>query len=383
MATTLNRSRNTTQERRVFILAGEPSGDTIGAELMRGLKTQSTLSFVGVGGQSMLAEGLNPYFDMSELMVMGFSDVLKQLPRLLAKVRTTADYIVKLQPAAVILVDYQEFSTLLAKRLRRMGFGGSIILCVAPSVWAWRPGRARKLHGIFDEILAVFPFEPEIMEQLGGPKTTYIGHPSIGRFPVQTPPSTGLLMLLPGSRGGEIRRHMKVFKSVAQELADHPDITGIVLPTLARLEKQVLGEVADWPVPVEVIVEPSTREHAYSQTVVALASSGTVTLELAMRGVPFVGTYVPDIIQAISYLIAGRPRILLPNVVAGAEIVPEALYGPGMVQRIAVALRSLIEDQSARARQLEGFSFVRQTMEQGTQSEKMQDAAERILHYLN
>lgn len=383
MAITKNK-RRPGESARIFILAGEPSGDLIGADLMHRLKAAGNVSFSGVGGAAMQREGFSPHFDMGELSVMGFADVARQLPRLLARVKSTALHILEVRPDVVVLVDYQEFSTLLAKRLRKAGYAGAIILCVAPSVWAWRPGRAPKLNGVFDEILALFPFEPEVMERLGGPKTSYIGHPAVSRLPtVMSPPERGAMMLLPGSRRGEIARHMKLFRKVAHAMRGNAHVERFVLPTVPAVAEMVGAEVRDWDVDVDVLVDRQAQEDAYAATTVALASSGTVTLELALRGVPFVGTYVPDALLAISYLIAGSPRVLLPNVIAGKVIVPEELYGPFMASRVVTALTQLVDDRQVRQRQIEALAKVRQAMLHGATGAKKEDAADRILSYVH
>lgn len=383
MATKKNSPQKTSPKVDVFMLAGEPSGDLIGADIMRRLKALRPVDVRGVGGEAMMGEGLSPIFDMRELSVMGFADVMRQLPRLLKRVKSTAAHICQHKPDIVVLVDYQEFSTLLAKRLRKEGYPGPIILCVAPSVWAWRPGRAPKLKGVFDEILALFPFEPEVMARLGGPETHYIGHPASGRLPqVGSIPERGSLMLLPGSRRGEIKRHMKLFQRIAGRLKNHPKITNIVLPTVPAVADMVGELVGDWPMDVEIVLGQDAPEALYAQTRIALASSGTVTLEMALRGVPFVGTYVPDALLAVSYLIAGRPRVLLPNVIAGEVIVPEELYGPRMSQRIETAMLRLLDDADAQRAQIAGFDRVRDILLHGTADAKKEDAGVRILSHL-
>lgn len=349
---------------------------------MRGLKLHGAFTFHGVGGQEMLGQGLVPFFDISELNVMGVVDVIKQLPKLLARVKSTAEYIIDTAPDVVVLVDFQDFSALLAKRLRKQGFDGPIVLCVAPSVWAWRSGRAKKLNGIFDEVLAVLPFEPKVMATLGGPDTTYIGHPAVGKYTVVAPPSKGKLLLLPGSRRGEVRRHMSLFRKVAEQLIDHPAITGMVLPTFPRLEELVRSELQEWPVNVDVLVDQQSQEVAYADAVVALACSGTIALELALRGVPFVGTYVPDAFQVAIYYLAGRPLLLLPNIMAEERVVREELFGPRVTHRIVSGLSELIDEADVRQTQLAAFDEIRHMLEFGTRGAKKHDAADRILQYL-
>ena len=284
----------TAPDLKLFLVAGEPSGDRLGGALLSELNQRVSVSARGVGGADMLDAGLEPVFDMSDLSVMGYTDVLFALPRIFRRlaqvVRAASDF----APDAVVLIDNQVFSQLAAARLRKAGYRGAILLYVAPSVWAWKPGRARKIAPLFDEVLAVLPFEPTVMEELGGPPTFYVGHPAermieAGRAPMDA----GLVALLPGSRSGEIRRHMPVFADIVHRLAGHPAITGFVVPTLPHLRERIAAETADWPAPVEIVTDSEDRRAAFARTVAALAGAGTITLELALMDVPMVGTYVP------------------------------------------------------------------------------------------
>ena len=164
---------------KLFILAGEPSGDRIAADLVSRLQQRVPLAFSGVGGHELEALGLRSLFPMRDLAVMGVSDVVLRLPLLLWRIEQTARAIRAGKPDIVVLVDSQDFSRLLAKRLKRLGYAGKLILYVAPSVWARAPQRAAKLTPLFEEVLAVLPFEPAVMQRLDGPPTCYVGHPAL------------------------------------------------------------------------------------------------------------------------------------------------------------------------------------------------------------
>src|SRR5690554_3827697 len=186
---------------RLFILAGEPSGDRIAADLVARLRQHVSLELAGIGGDELAGQGLASLYPMSDLAVMGVTDVILNLPRLLWRLEQTARAILAGRPDIVVLVDSQDFARLLAGRLRRRGYKGTLILYVAPSVWARNPERAARLKPGFDAVLAVLPFEPEVMERLNGPPTYYVGHPALAdKLATATAPASGPVILLPGSR---------------------------------------------------------------------------------------------------------------------------------------------------------------------------------------
>lgn len=370
---------------KIFFLAGEPSGDRIGADLLQRLQERINLTPIGVGGSEMTHEGLNSFFPMSDLSVMGFSDVIRRLPLLLWRIRQTARRIIKECPDVVVLIDSQVFSALLAKRLRALGYRLPIILYVAPAVWAWKPERAPKLKPLFDEVLAVLPFEPKAMTQLDGPKTSYVGHPALSAIPkaVVMPKGKGLLALLPGSRAGEIRRHMPLLKQLVARLADHPNVTGFILPTLPHLAHSMREEVLGWVAPIDVLETREARDKALEKTYGAIVTAGTITLELALTGIPMVGTYVPDKRLMHHYEKAGRPMIGLPNIILDRRVIPEIAPGPEMADNLMAASMNLLENSSARKEQLNAFSQLRALMENGAEGAPRQDPADRILTHLH
>lgn len=370
--------------KRLFILAGEPSGDALGSALVLALKARQPVHIEGVGGEKLSQAGLVSIFPMSDLSVMGFVDVLRQLPRLLWRVRQTIRHILSSPPDLVLLIDSQEFSNLVAKGLRKRGYAGPIVLYVAPSVWAWRPERANAIKPIFDEILAVLPFEPKVFAELDGPNTTYVGHSALDRIDMRAKASRkeGPVLLFPGSRRGEIGRHMPVFKQVASALIKHADVTHFVIPTLAHLRADLETEVSSWDVPVRVIVEAEDRLIASQEALVAIASAGTVTLELALAGVPHVMIYVPDMLQRRAYDKAGRPLIGLPNIIMGKPIVPEIDVQSVGVDVLEQATLGLIAQSEVCAAQLGAFSALRTRMENGDAPHGKKDAVDRVLYHL-
>ena len=364
---------------KLFILAGEPSGDRIAADLVARLKLRVPLAFSGVGGHELEAQGLRSLFPMSDLAVMGLSDVLLRLPLLLWRVEQTARTIRAAKPDIVVLVDAQDFSKLVAKRLKRLGYAGKLILYVAPSVWARAPQRAAKLKPLFEEVLAVLPFEPAVMQRLDGPPTSYVGHPALGERLLREGVERGPLVLLPGSRDGELRRHIALFQQVIGQVGDHPAMDGVVIPTLPSLHERLSREVADWLVPVRIVSDRAGRADIYGQAVLALAVSGTVTLELALAQVPMVVTYVLDPHQARVYSAHGRPPVSLPNIILHRPAVPELVQDVADSGAMVAAVRSLLDDKKARQDQIAAFGELSMLMETGEAEFPRQDPADRVL----
>jgi lipid-A-disaccharide synthase len=366
---------------RLFVLAGEASGDRIGADLIARLRAQVPLAIAGVGGNDMQALGLKSLFPMSDLSVMGVTDVLRRLPMLLGRIRMAAEAILAGQPDIVVLIDSQDFSRLLAKRLRKRGYAGAIVLYVAPSVWARAPERAARLVGLFDEVLAVLPFEPAVMSRLGGPKTSYVGHPALAEQVSPLSGERGPLVILPGSRDGELRRHLPLFRQAVERVAARQEISEIVLPTLPTLRDRLVAETSRWSVPVRVVADRSERSAVYADAVAALAVSGTVTLELALARVPMVVSYVMDWHQARIYRRLGSPAVSLPNIILGRDAVPECIAAAPDVDALAQQLDGLLGNKKARKAQIDCFDELSVLMERGEPDFPRQDPADRILEH--
>ena len=365
---------------KLFILAGEPSGDRIGADLVRRLRGKAEIELTGVGGDELIGQGLKPLFPMSDLAVMGLTDVLVRLPLLLWRLEQTARAILAAKPDVVVLIDAQDFSKLLTKRLKAKGYAGPLILYVAPSVWARAPHRAAKLLPLFDEVLAVLPFEPKVMAELGGPPTCFVGHPSLGEsLPERALPERGLVALLPGSRNGELRRHMPLLRQAAIDLADHLAVSGFFIPTLRSLEARLRAETADWPVPVTIVADRDERHRLYAQSVLALSVSGTATLELAMARVPMVVVYVLDAPQAREFDRIGRPQVGLPNIILGRNVTEELITAQAEPETLRAAALRLLDDKKARQSQVEAFGELIGLMANGTADAPRQDPADRVL----
>ncbi|MET3925185.1 lipid-A-disaccharide synthase [Devosia sp. 2618] len=368
---------------KLFILAGEPSGDRIAADLIERLKLRVPLAFTGVGGDYLQAQGMRSLFPMSDLSVMGITDVVLRLPLLLGRIRQTAKVIRDANPDIVVLVDSQDFSKLLAKRLKKLGYAGKLILYVSPSVWARSPKRAPKLAPLFDEVLAVLPFEPAVMERLGGPLTSYVGHPALHERLVRPSVDRGPVVLLPGSRDGELRRHLPLMRELVEKLAGHPAIDGFVIPTLPTLKTRMENAVANWAAPVRIESERSARSEVYNQAVMAVAVSGTVTLELALAQVPMLVAYNMDPYQTRYYDMHGRPPVSLPNIILGRVAVPELIEGKLDVWALINEAKTLLDNKKARQDQIDAFSELSMLMENGGARFPKQDPADRVLAHFS
>ncbi|MCB9993845.1 MAG: lipid-A-disaccharide synthase [Hyphomicrobiaceae bacterium] len=371
----------------IFLLAGEASGDRLGADLMMRLKAHGVeIDWRGVGGEGMAEQGLFSLFPMSDLSVMGLWDVLARLPLLFRRISQTVRYIERTNPDLVILVDSQEFARRVARRLRANRFRKPILLYVAPTVWVYAPERAKDYRPLFDEILAILPFEPKIMAELGGPKTTYVGHPAVrNRLNVSAATSAdkSIVALFPGSRPGELRRHLPMFREVARKIhARRPDIA-FVIPCLEASRVRIEQRVSDWGVPVTVTADRSRRNELLAASVAALVASGTATLELAVAGVPMIIVYVMDGPQARKRRQIGFSRSGLPNIILGEDAVPELLMEIPAPEKAFAALDGLISSPEEQLEQKRAFARVIGKMESSASNEESQNPEDRVLAYLS
>jgi len=355
----------------IYLVAAEESGDGLGASLARALRARegSALNIAGVGGRAMASQGIVSPFPIDDLSIIGFTTIPRRLPTILRRIRETADLIVAARPDALVIIDSPDFTHRVARRVRARAPTIPILDYVSPSVWAWRPGRARAMRGYVDCVLAILPFEPAAHQRLGGPPCLYVGHPlseslaelrpnpaEIERRRTDPP----LVLVLPGSRSSEIRRLLAIFGEALALVSARCGAMELVLPTLPQLVPQVREIVAGWAVQPRVIVEPAAKWTAFRTAHAALAASGTVTLELALAGVPTVAAYQVPLIEEIVARIAGLQArlasVILANLVMGENVVPEFLQRDCTPQHLADALSPLLAGTPERARQVEAFS---------------------------
>lgn len=359
----------------VFLAAGEESGDRLGAALMRALgAVGGPVRFAGVGGTQMGEAGLGSLFPLSDLSLMGFGGVLRRLPSILRRIRQTAEAVVEQRPDVLVIIDSPEFTHRVAKRVRAMAPTIPIVDYVSPSVWAWRPWRARAMRRYVDHVLAVLPFEPSVHRELGGPPCTYVGHPVCERLSFLRPDVAGaaergggeapLLLVLPGSRGGEVSRLLEPFQAAVEHLAAKTGPLDIVVPTVPHLHARIREAVAGWAVPARVIVDQDEKDAAFRRAHAALAASGTVTLELAMAGIPTVAAYRVSRFDAfLARRLIRVDTAILPNLILNERVVPEFIQEACTAEALADALAGIMTEGPERRRQIEAFSRLDAVME--------------------
>ena len=351
----------------VFLVAGEESGDRLGAALIAAIRKQNPAArFSGVGGTHMAGAGVASLFPLGDLAIVGILAIVANLPKILARIETTAAAIVAAKPDVLVIVDSPDFTHRVARKARARAPNIPIVDYVCPSVWAWRQGRARAMRAYVDQVLALLPFEPEAMARLGGPPTTFVGHP-LGEQVALLRPNTQeaqrraaappLLLVMPGSRSAEIRRLAPIFGEAVALVAERAGALELVVPTVPRLAAAVRAATAAWRLPVRIVTEPDEKHAAFRNARAALAKSGTSTLELALAGVPTVAAYkVPLVEELIARAFIKVPSVILANLVLGENVVPELLLRACTPEALATALLPLLGDTPERARQLTAFS---------------------------
>lgn len=349
---------------RVAIVAGEESGDQLGAELLSSLRTQyqGELELSGVGGTLMQKEGLNSLFPLSEISVMGFSEVFAQLPKIIRLAYRLIDHIVAFKPDILVIVDSPDFTHPVAKRVRRKLPNMPVIDYVSPSVWAWRSGRARKMTRYIDHVLGILPFEPEAYNRLSGPECTYVGHPLVQKIASakakvghKEPIETGRLVVMPGSRTGEINRLIQPFGNTIAILKETlPDLQ-VEIPAVTRLKERIEKETQDWAIRPKIVSGEAAKFEAFSRADAALVASGTATLELSLWGIPMAVGYKLDPIAKRLKWLGNVSSIVLPNLILEENIVPEFVDEECNGKALSQAVLPLLQGGEAQTKQLDAF----------------------------
>lgn len=382
--------------KKFYIIAGEPSGDRLGGALMRAMEQENPSAFHGIGGLEMTAAGLNSLFDMTELSIMGLTEVLPKLRSILRRIDETADDVIARKPDALITIDSPDFTLRVARKVRQVLPDMPVIHYVAPSVWAWRPGRAKKMAPHVDHVLALLPFEPPYMHE-AGMSCDFVGHPVAERDEITRqeiigfrsrrgiPEGRKVVLLAPGSRRGEVKRLIDDFTDVIRRLRiTNPDLV-VVCPVAETVEIEV-REALSTLLPPAYLVLPAAGEHekriAFATADAALCASGTVTLELAAADTPMVAAYRTTWLTAqIVRRVVKVPSANLINLVTESDVVPEFLQEYCTPDSLHTALAPLIENAEAGQAQRAAFDTTLTALGRGGTPPSVR-AARSVLAYL-
>jgi lipid-A-disaccharide synthase len=358
---------------RLLIVAGEHSGDRLGGKLLEVLKQRlpGQLSLAGVGGDDMVAQGLPTLFPMHEIAVMGIGDVLKRVPDLLRRIDRVAAAGLAFDPHAIVLIDAPDFTHRVARRIRKVRPDIPIINYVSPTVWAWRPGRAKAMAAYVDHVLALLPFEPAAHQRLGGPACTYVGHPIVERLDwmraldvdalaarLGVDRRQTILTVLPGSRRSEIKAMMPIFGDVIRRIETETGPLQLILPLVESVAPLVEAGLATWPRRPHIVTGEADKFAAFRLGTAALACSGTVTLELAAAGSPMAVGYIAKGLTALVQPFIKIQSVILANLVLGRNVFPEFIQRACTVDNLTGALAPLLLDTPERRAQLAGLAEI-------------------------
>tara|TARA_R110000868_G_scaffold53098_2_gene167030 strand:- start:479 stop:1648 length:1170 start_codon:yes stop_codon:yes gene_type:complete len=360
----------------IMLVAGEPSGDALGGEMMEALlsETGGRIRITGVGGPNMIGHGLTSVFPMSDTSVMGPREVIPRLPLILRRMRETAAFAIAEKPDVLVIIDSPDFTHMVAKRVHRRAPHIKIANYVSPSVWAWRQGRARAMAKYINRVLALLPFEPDFFRSQAHLDCVYVGHPAIERIPAKgegarfralhnLDADAPLLLVLPGSRTNEVKRLVGLFGDTATKLASQIPGLKIVLPTVPHVRHLVEEAVKKWSVPVILVEGEADKRAAFDAATAALAASGTVSLELGLARVPMVIAYKIDLIAA--YIVSRLmrvPSVVVVNLILDRPSVREFLQFDATVANLAAAVSPLLTDTPARAKAVADLDELRRIM---------------------
>ncbi len=379
---------------RVFLVAAEESGDRLGAALIGALRerTGGAIEISGVGGRDMARAGVRSPFPIDDLAIVGFAAIPQRLSLIVRRIRETADLVIRTKPDVLVIIDSPDFTHRVAKKVRAADPAIPIVDYVCPSVWAWRPWRARAMRRYIDHVLALLPFEPGILQELGGPPCTFVGHPLTERIAMLRPNADEarrrmsdppVVLMLPGSRGTEIKRMLPVFGEAIARLERERGPLEVVLPAVPHLRDRIESATADWPRKPQVVVDQQEKFAAFRVARAALAKSGTVTLELALSGVPTIAGYRVSLLEeVVARLMINVPSIILANLVIGENVVTELLQRDCTAVNLARVLGLVMSDTPERRRQVEAFARLDSIMEIGKRSPAF-GAADAVLAVLS
>jgi lipid-A-disaccharide synthase len=373
----------------VFIVTGEPSGDALGGRLIAALRQRAggSLRIAGIGGECMREEGLESLVPLDDLAIMGVAEVLPRAPVILRRVRQTVAAIQTLRPDVLVTIDSSGFSWRIAHRLRSNGESLPIIHYVAPMVWAWRAGRARRMARWYDHLMTLLPFEPPYFARVGL-SCCYVGHPVLesgadggdgGRFRAAHGLAEHdlLITVLPGSRGAEVARLLPIFGAALTRLRDLIGPYRVVVPTVGTVATTVTKAVHRWPGSPIIVRQPGEKYDAFAASRAALAASGSVALELAMAKLPMVVGYrLNPVTEKFLDRVLKVRQVNLVNLLLGKPLVCELLGPRCMPERLAAAVAELTRDERVRAAHREGYDEVMRRLAAGGVSPSLRAAGQ-------
>ena len=376
---------------KVYLIAGEPSGDLLGSRLMRALrqKTDGKVEFFGLGGDTMEAEGLKPIFDISDLSIMGLVEVIPSIPKVLRHLKNTIADIERIKPDIVITIDSWSFCSRVHKALRKLKLGIPQLHYVAPQVWAWKKKRARTMYKYIDALMTLLPQEPKYFtpHKL---ETVFVGHPVIEsevlradgaafcrRFNI--PADKKIVAILPGSRKTEVSKLLPVFLESARQLLKQDQNFYFVIPTVRTVSQMVKDMSKDSGLPLQIVETQEDRYNAFQASCAAIAASGTVALELAICHIPHLIAYR---VSGLTAWIAARflkiQFVNLTNIMLGRLVVPELLQEQCTAGNISRTIQELLKQGDLYEREQEGFAKVKNILSNGEQTPS-QNAADFVL----
>ena len=379
---------------KIYLIAGEPSGDLLGSRLMRALreKTQGHIHFYGLGGDTMETEGLKSLFDISELSVMGIAEVIPSIPKILKRIRQTVDNIKEINPDIVITIDSWSFSVRVHKALRKSGLKIPQLHYVAPQVWAWKKKRAKTMYKYIDRLLTLLPQEPKYFTPYHL-KTDFVGHPVIEsnvvhgdseqfRLAHKIPQDKRIITILPGSRHTEVSRLLPVYLEAASQLLQKHQDLFFVLPTVKTVSSRVKEMVKDTKLPLILVETEKERYDAFKASSAAIAASGTVALELAICNIPHIIGYIVSPLTAfLAQKLLKIQFVNLSNILLGREIIPELLQERCKAGNICQYIEHLLNKDELYEKQMKGFQKVREILGCGIQTPS-QNAADIVLEMI-
>lgn len=384
----------TSNKLKIYLIAGEPSGDLLGSRLMRALrkKTNNNVEFFGLGGDTMEQEGLLPLFDISELAVMGLIEVIPSIPRVLKRIKQTVDDIKKCQPDIVVTIDSWSFCSRIHKALRKQKLGIKQLHYVAPQVWAWKKRRAKTMYKYIDALLTLLPNEPQyfIPHNL---ETVFVGHPVIEsdalkakgedfRKKYNLSADKQIISILPGSRHTEVSKLFNDFIASAEMLHQQNNNFVFALPTVKTVAKRVKEMLTKHDLPVMILENETDRYNAFQASCVAIAASGTVALELAMCKIPHIISYK---VSPLTYFMAKHlvkiKYVNLTNIMLKRGVVPELLQENCTPQNIVKHVNELLKGGDIYKKQMSGFEEVKKYLSKGEQTPS-ENASDEIIRLI-